>query len=46
MVPILSILNDFAGVNKLPFPPTLVGEKFLKIARQGRITVDLPFKGG
>ena len=21
-----------AGVNKLPFPPTLVGEKFLKIA--------------
>ena len=28
-----------SGVNKRPFPPTLVGEKFLKIARQGRIIV-------
>ena len=32
------------GVNKLPFPPTLVGEKFSKIAYQGRIAIDFPFK--
>ena len=40
-----SLFSPQTGVNKLPFPPTLIGEKFLNIACQGRITIDFPFKG-
>ena len=45
MVNCLPLSRYVRRVNKLPFPPTLVGENFLKIACQGRITIDFRFKG-